>query len=289
MLIGSSLALALLIGWNSMSLPSSALAWTKAWSAQNGPRLIHAPARAAAGLPWDDGARSRGASVTLKWDQLGTGTSGVGLFPNIGVTAAQALMHFGGGSATTGLLPEIRPLAASWSIFTCTTSSPCPPRVPKNGVMDLQRVNLWSAVFDTAQNRQEPGAMIFQTVFRSPGNPPGSATNTVNQFVSKTFTDAPQFMPSQHLFVGIGASGPNTTNLFWGFVAEPADPDAHREWFGSGATNAVIKGPTTISTQYYPLDIGIRLIVDPGVPPELDISTGPSASGASRLRTFIGP
>jgi len=285
-LLGSTLALVLLIGLNSVSQPTSALAsLPSSWQGPPGLRRVQAPARGAVSLPWDDGARPRGVAVVLRWDQLGTMSAGIG--PSFGVNAAQALMRFGGGSATTGLAPRFRPVAASWSIFTCT-ASPCPPRVPRNNRMDTQRVNLWNAVFDPGMNRLEPGVRVFNTVFRSPGTPPGPGTNTVNQFVVKTFTGAPQFLPSEHLFAGIGASGPNNTNQFFAFVAEGVDPDAHREWFGAGATIAATVGPTTFSTQLAAYDFGIRLIVDPGVPPELDVSTGPSRQGMSKVRTFVG-
>ena len=266
-----------------LSLTEGSGAWLRPGD-RRGPRFTPAPAASrTAALPWDDGA-TRGTPVVLQWDQLGATSIGVG---TSGTPAAQALMLFGGGSVTTGLAPLIQPVAASWSIFTCTMS-PCPPRVPANYKMDTQRVNLWNTAFNPALGRREPGARIFNTVFRSPANPPGTAV-TVNEFVIKTFTGAPVFRPSEFFFAGIGASGPNNPSQFWNFVAEPVNPDAHRQWFGGGATTAATVGPTTFASQFYAVDFGIRVTVDPGVPPELDVGTGPAASGASRLRTFRGP
>jgi len=280
-LLGSGLCLALLISLCCLNDPATAWSNLPGRGAR-GPRVVQAPARASLALPWDDGGA--GPAVVLKWDQLGPLTSGVGIGATLGVQAAQALMRFGGGSVTTNLMPLILPIAVSWSIFTCT-NSPCPPRVPRNNRMNTQRVNLWNAV--PIMNRLEPGVRIFNTVFRSPLDPPGSATNTVNTFVIKTFAGAPKFRPSEFFFAGIGASGPNQANQFWNFVAEGQDPDAQREWFGSGATMAHTIGPTTFGSQLAHYDFGIRVTVDQGVPPELDVSTGPSNQGASRVRTFV--
>ena len=254
------------------------------------PRVFKAPQRTA--LKWDDGAGQRSRSprafcapgnpttapnpYRLVHDQLGATTLGIG--PSSYVNSMQHLVHFGGAAQTTQLCqagpPFTRPIALSWSIFTCT-QLPCPPRVPASGLMTTQRVNIWSAVYNGVNFRYEPAARIFQTPLVSTGTPP--TANTVNEFVCKTFTGAPAFNPANsHLFAGVGAVGPNSfpgDGRIWALAGEPVNPDAHREWVGSGGTQAVTMGPTTFSTAVYPggVDLGIRLTLDGTcVPVELE-------------------
>jgi hypothetical protein len=202
-----------------------------------------------------------GTNVKLQFDSLGLTTVGVG--PSSGVQAMQHLVHFGGAPATTQLCigqpPSFQPVALSWSIFTCTQLPNCPPRIPRNNRMNVQNVHLWNATF--TNGRYEPNNLVFSTVFRSAANVPAT---TVNTFVCKSFANAPIFNAANgHLFAGVGASGQNTLpGRVWALAGEPINPDNHREWVGSPGTMAVTMGPTTFSTQFQAIDLGIRLIVD---------------------------
>jgi hypothetical protein len=286
-LFGAAMALVIGLHWDQAAAASG-----KDGKKAGGLRIIKAPLRAESALKWDDGTTRRDRSPRafcppgnpntyanprrLVFDTLGTTTVGVG--PSSYVTAMQHLVRFGGGSATTQLCgpgqgPSFVPVALSWSIFTCTTLPMCPDRVPAAGLMTTQRVNIWDAVYDGIQGRFEPNARVFTAVFRSPGNIPGG--NTVNEFVCKTFTGAPPVNAlNGNLFAGVGARGPNDlkeAGRVWALAGEPDDPDHHREWVGSGATNAVTMGPTTFSTLFYPIDFEIRLTVDGAcVPVELE-------------------
>jgi hypothetical protein len=132
--------------------------------------------------------------------------------------------------------------------------------------MNVQNIHIWDAVF--TNGRYEPNNLVFSTVFRSAGNVPAT---TVNTFVCKTFANAPFFNVNDHLFAGVGASGMNVLpGRVWALAGEPTNPDNHREWVGSGNTQAVTMGPTTFSTQFQAIDLGIRLIVDTCVPVELE-------------------
>jgi hypothetical protein len=247
----------------------TAAAASKERGGANGPRYVHRPPlapgyapKAGHSLTWDDGAAARGKAgetgqrgtyVLLQHDQLGPTSTGVG---PTAATAAQGLMRFGGSPQTTGLAgPFIQAIGMSWSIFTCTTL-PCPYRIPATGVMYAVNAHFWDA---TGVAPVAPNNLIFST----------AAPTTINQFVSFTFS-GPLFAPTDSWFAGVGAAGPVQPNLFWLLAGEGILTDAHREWFGEGSTTAFSIGPTTFSTQFIPVDLGIRVLVDPGVPVELE-------------------
>jgi len=178
--------------------------------------------------------------VTLDWDD---GTFENGLGPTGGHYDGQFAMRFGGAAATTGLVPfQIR-----GAYFRLRSGAP--------GITNVN-INFWHPL--TAGGFPANPAPTAQV--------PGAPTTGVTQQV--TLAGPIVNTANGSLLVGVGGLG--TTG--WFIDRDSTGPNNDRDFAGESSNNtyALSLGPTTLGSFGFSGNYFIRLMVDGGVPVELE-------------------